>query len=500
MGSPARALEPTPPPAPSLKRRAVRGTLLSVLNVGGVQILRLVGNLITTRLLFPEAYGLMLMVLVLVQGLHMISDVGILPSIIQHERGEERDFLDTAWTMQLLRGGLITLLGLVLAWPYAQFYGQEELLVMILVASSQGIISGFESTKLATLNRRIELGRLVFVNVGAQVLTLVVMVVWAYVSPSVWALLAGALVGDVVRMVLSHVAVPGPNNRFRWEPEAAKVIFHFGKWIFVSTLVTYLGMRFDALALGKLIGERPGGLDELGVYNIGQNLAGLPALVTGQVVLWVLLPALSESFREDRARFFDNVRRARRVLNAAGVLMVAGTAIGAPAFFYLLYDARYHDAGWMVQLLMLSTWFFFLQETSVRVEMAMGRSRSQMIANLAKLAGTVPGALGGYFAGLHFVGNGMAGLLLGLTIGSIIGYVLVAISLRENGLSIVGGDMKWTALGVMLAVLGGYTPWVLGPVLGVDAQLLSLGIGTIVIAPYGAWTARMILREIRRKE
>ena len=65
--------------APSLKKRAVTGTLLSVGNVAGMQIIRLAGNLITTRLLFPEAYGLMAMVLVLNQGLQMISDVGILP-------------------------------------------------------------------------------------------------------------------------------------------------------------------------------------------------------------------------------------------------------------------------------------------------------------------------------------------------------------------------------------------------------------------------------------
>lgn len=498
MGS--NALDPSSStPAPSLKQRAVRGTLLSILNVGGVQILRLVGNVITTRLLFPEAYGLMLMVLVLVQGLHMISDVGILPSIIQHKRGEERDFLDTAWTMQALRGGLITLLGFALAWPYAKFYGQEGLIGMILVASTQGLISGFESTNLATLNRRIELGRLVLVNFGAQVVSFVVMVVWAYLSPSVWALLAGALAGDVARTVLSYVAVPGPRNRFRWEPEAAHVIFHFGKWIFVSTLVTYLGMRFDALALGKLIGDTPGGLDDLGVYNIGQNLAGLPTLVTGQVVIWVLLPALSESFRDDSARFVETVQRTRRVLNAAGILMIVGTAVGAPAFFYLLYDARYAAAGWMVQLLMLSTWFFFLQETSVRVELAMGRSRSQMVANVAKLVATVPGALGGYFAGQHWLGNGMAGLLVGITLGSVVGYAFVAYSLRDNGVPIVASDMKWTLVGLVLAGLGGYTPWVLGPMLDVDAPLLSIAVGIVVVGPYAVWCARVILREVRRQ-
>jgi hypothetical protein len=41
--------------AGSLRRRAIRGSLLGVVDVGGVQALRLAGNLITTRLLFPEA-------------------------------------------------------------------------------------------------------------------------------------------------------------------------------------------------------------------------------------------------------------------------------------------------------------------------------------------------------------------------------------------------------------------------------------------------------------
>lgn len=491
--------EPSSGGPPSLKRRAVRGTVLSVLNVGGVQLLRLGGNLIVTRMLFPEAYGLMLMVLVLVQGLHMVSDVGILPSIIQHERGDEPRFLNTAWTLQLLRGGVISLIGLVVAWPYARFYGQEDLLAMILVASSQGIISGLESVKLASLNRRMELDRLVVINLATQVVALAVMILWAALAPSVWALLAGLLAGDVARTILSHLAVPGPSQRFAWDRKAARDIFHFGKWIFISTLVTYLGLRFDALALGKLIGDAPGGLEELGVYNIGQSLAGLPLLLTGQVIAWVLLPALSESFRDDRARFLENVHRARRVLHVAGTLLVVSTAVGAPFFFYLLYDERYHGAGWMVQLLMLSTWFFFLQDISVRVEMAMGSSRSQMIANLVKLLATVPAVLGGYFLGLEVLGNGMAGLLLGLTVGATVGYAVIALGLRRRGLFVVGGDLKWTAVALALGLLGAYSPWVVAPALGVAPQVLSLGVAVVVLGPYGAWAARTILSELRRK-
>lgn len=482
----------SPAEGPSLRRRAMRGTLLSVANVLGQQVLRLIGNVITTRLLFPEAYGLMVYVLIVMQGLQMISDVGIIPSIIQHERGEERAFLDTAWTIQILRGAFIAVLALALAWPMAHAYGHAELTALIGVASIQGLVIGLDSTKLGTLNRRLQLGRLVFLNITGQLVTLAVMIVWAVLSPSVWALLGGAIAGDVTRLVLSHVALPGPLNRLRWEKEAAKHIYHFGKWIFLSTLVTYLGWRFDSIALGKLVS-----LEELGVYGIGQNLASLPVLVTGQAIAWVLLPALSESFRDDRAGFFERFRRVRRALDALGVLMTAGTAIGAPAFFYLLYDPRYHAAGWMVQLLMLPTWFFFLSETAVRVPLAMGDSRAQMLANVAKLAGTIPGALGGYFAGAALFDAGLAGLLVGLTFGSFVGYVTVAWILRAKGLPIFARDMGWTLRGAALALAGGGLPYLVAPLVGLEPALVSLVIGPLVILPYAAWCARLVRAELR---
>jgi len=474
--------------APSLKKRAVTGTLLSVANVAGMQIIRLAGNLITTRLLFPEAYGLMAMVLVLNQGLQMISDVGILPSIIQHERGDERRFLDTAWTLSVIRGAVLSLLALSIAWPYAEFYGEPQLFPLVILASTQGFISGLDSTKLATLNRRIEVGRLVLVNIGGQVVVLIVMVAWAYLSPSVWALAVGAVSGDLARMILSHIALPGKNNRFAWDPEAAKAVFDFGKWIFLSTLVTYLGLRFDIMALGKL--EE---MDVIGIYNIGQSLAGLPVLVTGQIVIWVLLPALSESFRDDQDRFGENVRRARRVLNAAGVLMVTATAIGAPAFFYLLYDPRWHDAGWMVQLLMVPTWFYFMQETSIRVQLAMGDSRHQMLSNVAKLVGTVPGALLGFWIA------DVPGLIIGLSLGSFMGYGTVCWGLKQKGIPIFVSDLKWTVLGLVIGLIGGVTPWIVGPLLDVDPQLASLAIGPLVLLPYAIYAGRLTLGAIRSR-
>lgn len=82
-----------------LMARALRSTSWIVLGYGGSQAIRLASNLILTRLLFPEAFGLMALIQVVIVGLTLFSDVGIAPSIAQSKRGDDRDFLDTAWTI-----------------------------------------------------------------------------------------------------------------------------------------------------------------------------------------------------------------------------------------------------------------------------------------------------------------------------------------------------------------------------------------------------------------
>ena len=68
------------------------------------QVLRLISNLIMTRLLVPEMFGVMAVANTLIVGLQLCSYLGIHHNIIQSSRGDERIFLDTAWVLQIMRG------------------------------------------------------------------------------------------------------------------------------------------------------------------------------------------------------------------------------------------------------------------------------------------------------------------------------------------------------------------------------------------------------------
>jgi len=80
-----------------------RGSVVSLGSYVLTQVLRLGSNLILTRLLFQEVFGLTALIQVVLVGLHLFSDVGIGPSIVQNEKGAKPEFLDTAFTVQLAK-------------------------------------------------------------------------------------------------------------------------------------------------------------------------------------------------------------------------------------------------------------------------------------------------------------------------------------------------------------------------------------------------------------
>src|SRR6476661_9681345 len=87
----------------------------TTLGYGAVQALRLLNNVILTRLLAPPIFGLMALINAIRTGVELLSDVGLLQNIVSNPRGAEPDFRDTAWTLQAGRGLLLGLVCILMA-------------------------------------------------------------------------------------------------------------------------------------------------------------------------------------------------------------------------------------------------------------------------------------------------------------------------------------------------------------------------------------------------
>ena len=354
----------------SLEARAARGAAWSMIGFAAGLALRLVGNVVLTRLLFEETFGLMLLVQAFLTGMHLFSDFGIGPSIIQNKRGDDPVFVNTAFTMQAGRGLILWMITWAGALPFAAFYDEPILAWVLPIAGFTALLEGLYSTKLLTANRELAMGRLTIIDLASQVAGLVVMMAWVTIRPSVWALVVGSIVSCVVRMVLSHTALPGLRNRLEWNEEARRAMLHFGKWIFVSTVLTFLASQSDRLIFGKLVDMKL-----LGVYNIAIILATLPAQGLGNITTKIIFPLFSRVYNEgsDLAAAY---RSGRWPLLVLGGWATAGLVGGGPTVVRLFYDNRYEEAGWMLQIVAMGSWFgVLLENTNGAALLARGLAR-----------------------------------------------------------------------------------------------------------------------------
>ncbi len=128
----------------TLRAHTLRGSIITIADFGFRQCLGLFSNLLLAWLLFPEAFVLMALVAVILRGLKMFSDVGIGPSIVQHERGDDPAFLNTAWTLQIIRGVALWVGASVLAWPASTLYGAPDLWYVLPIAAFSSVIAGLK--------------------------------------------------------------------------------------------------------------------------------------------------------------------------------------------------------------------------------------------------------------------------------------------------------------------------------------------------------------------
>lgn len=404
-----------PPPRSSAKHTAMRGSLWTLGGYGISQVIRLLSSLILARLLFPEAFGLMALVNVFMQGLEMLSDIGLGPSIIQNKRGTEPKFLHTAWTLQILRGFILWLVSCALAKPAAAFFSAQDplaaqLSTVLPVAGLMALLGGFSSTALYTLNKKMEMRKLTALALVPQVITLAVSVVWAFYDRSVWAIVAGGLAGSLGRLILSHLFNDGPRDRLGWDREAARELEQFGRWVFFSTVVSFLASNLDRVVLGRLLT-----LGELGLYSIGMTFARVATQVATRLTNTVVFPLLAK-YQDKPDRLLAFAARARSSVLWAGGALCAGFALFAPTFFETLYDERYAGAGRISQWLSIYIWTWILNATIDRIPLALGRPRALFTANLA-------GAFGMVLAWCGYQLAQLPGFIIGMSLSNLAAHV-----------------------------------------------------------------------------
>jgi O-antigen/teichoic acid export membrane protein len=431
----------------ALEKKALRASVWSILEYGSGMGLRVVSSLVLTRLLLPAYFGELTLVFTVITGVSLLSDIGLGPSVIQSARGDDPVFLNTVWTLQVLRGVMLWLIALMLTWPMVIFYHDPQLKFLLPAVAFGTLISSFNSTNLLTLSRHIGVRRLFAIDGSTSVVSLVVTISWAYFRPSVWAIVAGQLISTIYRLGISFIpsVAPGIRNSFCWDREAVHNIVHFGKWLMIATAFTFFATQSDRLILGRLIS-----LSLLGIYGLAYQLSDVPRAIILALGNRVAYPFIAKIIHQPVEQFKVTFLRYRFFALLTGAVLISIMVNWGGLLIVHLYDHRYREAAWMIPILALGLWHTLLYQTTYPVLLSLGKAKYNAVGNAAYCI-TICAGIPVTF---HFFG--MFGAVIAVAAGDFPLYLAIQFGLWRQSIGLWRQDLKMTAVFVSTVLIFHY--------------------------------------------
>jgi O-antigen/teichoic acid export membrane protein len=455
----------------SILKAAMNAGLWTLVGHGSSQVLRLLGNLLLTRLLAPESFGVMAVATVVSIGVVMFSDLGLRQVIVRSNRASDPVFINTVWTMQVLQGLLVAALMVLIAGGLAlaqhagytrtgSTYGSPVLPFLITGLSLSGVLWGFESTKLATAEKEMLLRPVVMIELGSQMAGVVAMAAIAFVHPTVYVLLVGAIVSGTVKVVASHLLPRGVPNRFFISWPIAREVCSISNWIIVSSALTFLSANLDKLILAWLLGSHT-----MGQFAIAALLAGAVVDVISRISSRVTFPAITRAYERDNGELARTYHRSRIPTDTFCLLVAAFLFWFGPDVVRILYDDRYLQAGEFLRILAI-TLVGARYSVVPYMYLLLGRPNLMAAEQGVRLIGILVCIVIGYR--LYGTTGAMWGVALGQLAGSLTGLMLFQPRL---GLLSVRGELASLALFAAAFAMFGFAHQWDGPHLDADGQV-----------------------------
>lgn len=320
-----------------LKAHVFRGG--TWLGMGSIveQVFRFGRNMLLTRLLFPEAFGMMAIIYSVGSVVYTLTEIGVKEAIIQSPRGREEKYVNSAWWLAFGRGiGLYLLLFTAAPW-IAKFYGNAQLTPLARIALLTTVFLGAQSSRAFVALKNMEFKRWACIENGGGACGSVIVVVLAWLTHSVWALAIGYAAENFLRCAFSYLLCPFV-PKLILDRESIRALLKFSKGVFGLSLLNLLFMRTDVFVLGKLFPAA-----QLGVYTMAIYLIQVPSSFLMNVINQTLVPSFAR-IQDDHVRINRILRRATATLIIVGMPALIFIVLSGRGLLSLLYGSRYAGA------------------------------------------------------------------------------------------------------------------------------------------------------------
>ena len=391
--------------ADDLKERTISGMLwMAVQRFGRIGI-SFIGNLVLARLLAPEDFGYIGMLMVFIAIADTFVDSGFGAALIQRKEPTQVDY-STIFYWNLIVSVFFCGIFYVTAPWIADFYKLPTLASILRIQSVVLILNAFSIIQLNQLTKRLEFKTLAKVNLIAAIGGVVIGIVLAYWDWGVWSLVAMNLSNAVILNITVWITTKWqPMWCFSWA--SFKSLFNYGSLILVASLIETLYIHIQVLIVGRVFSAKV-----LGYFTQAKKMEEAPVMALSQVVNQVTFSVYSR-VQDEKQRLVNGLRKSIYAITFLSFPLMVALIIIAPGLFRLLFTDKWNDSVPLFQMLCISKMLFTINTTNVSAIKAMGRSDVSLYANILKKT------LALLLMGVGIYGWGMRGFLWALVIDGI---------------------------------------------------------------------------------
>ena len=351
--------------------------LWSFMEQGSTKAVAIVIQIILARLLFPEDFGVLAILLVVTQVADAIAQSGLGLALIQKEDTDDVSY-DTGFWLSMLMALVIYLVIIVCAPLFANFYGMPELIQYLRVLSLVVFFNSANSIQRSFMQRNLDFKGLFKISLSAVFAGGAVGISGAYLGLGVWALVLQTLVQSTSTCLVMCLVVPW-RPRFRFDFNQAKRLYAYGWKICITSILNVLYSGISELVIGRSCST-----GELGYYSQGRKYPVAAIGVMSNSISNVLFPAFSR-IKDDSIVLKTSLKTSLSL----GTWIVAPfsllCAVIAKPLVTILLTERWLPCVPIFQLTCISNSVLMFQLVNLRAYMAVGRSDLYMRLQVIKV-------------------------------------------------------------------------------------------------------------------
>ncbi len=366
-------MKPTPPvDLAEIKKKSIWGGLMTVGARAVIVLFSLASTAVLARLLAPEDFGVLAMVMSVVGFVGVFKDFGLSAAAVQAAESLTPAQASNLFWLNLAAGALLTMLTIAAAPLIGWVFGQPALVPVTMCVAVSFVLASLGSQHAATLQRRLLFKRKAVADIAGALVSFGASIMLALQGYSYWALVWGTIAGTLTTSLLLVTLAPLRIQRPR-RGQGVRRLLRFGGDVTAFEFINYFHRNLDNVLIGRVWGA-----DALGLYSRAYQLLMFPITNLRAPITAVAFSAMSQ-LRGEPEQFRAYYRKVSFLLALTSMPLVAFLAVAAEQVIGLLLGPRWGGAVPIFQALAFAAFIQPVASLRGMVALSSGRSRDYLV-------------------------------------------------------------------------------------------------------------------------